>query len=197
MLKDFVTYLQVKPEIIHLPELSFFKKYMESMYARIPLKPDDDNMDSTPPPPGVDDEEEDITDPPPTLESEESDVELDTEGVIEPDNDTPHEAVDEDKEVSEEDLDKANDIRGEAMSAMSDGDLETAITKFTEAIQLNPGSAILYAKRANCYIKLKKPNMAIRDCTSAIKHNPDSAAGYKFRGRAHGCWDTGRKPLKI
>ena len=39
--------------------------------------------------------------------------------------------------------------------------------------------------RGNCYIKMKKPNACIRDCTRAIELNPDNAAAYKFRGRAN------------
>jgi len=32
---------------------------------------------------------------------------------------------------------------------------------------------------------MKKPNAGIRDCDTAIRINPDSAKGYKVRGRAH------------
>ena len=45
-------------------------------------------------------------------------------------------------------MDLANDKRGEAMRLMSDGDLEGAVAALTEAIQLNPCMAVLYAKRA-------------------------------------------------
>lgn len=34
-------------------------------------------------------------------------------------------------------------------------------------------------------LKLNKPNSAIRDCEMALTLNPDSAAAYKFRGRAN------------
>lgn len=50
--------------------------------------------------------------------------------------------------VTEEDSDTADGKRREAMMAMSDGELEKALTSFTEAIQLNPLMAALYAKRA-------------------------------------------------
>ena len=45
--------------------------------------------------------------------------------------------------------------------------------------------SLLYAKRGQCYLQLQKPNACIRDCTNALKINPDNAAAYKFRGRAH------------
>ena len=41
-----------------------------------------------------------------------------------------------------------------------------------------------FAKRAECYLKLKKPMAAIRDCDAALAINPDSAKGAKVRGMA-------------
>ena len=35
------------------------------------------------------------------------------------------------------------------------------------------------------FIKLQKPNAAIRDCDRAIEINPDSAQPYKWAGKAH------------
>ena len=49
------------------------------------------------------------------------------------------------------------------------------------------------------FIKLKKPNAAIRDCDEAVRINPDSAQGYKWRGRAHlllGHWEEAAKDLQ-
>merc|ERR1719412_815065 len=43
----------------------------------------------------------------------------------------------------------------------------------------------MFAKRGNCFLKLKKPKACIRDCDRAIQLNPDSAPALKFRGRAH------------
>ena len=50
------------------------------------------------------------------------------------------------------------------------------------------------------FIKLKKPNAAIRDCDVAVVINPDSAQGYKWRGRAHqllGHWEEAAKDLQM
>lgn len=48
-------------------------------------------------------------------------------------------------------------------------------------------------------MKLQKPNACIRDCSQALKLNPDSAAAYKFRGRAHrllGQWEEAAQDLR-
>ncbi|KAL4843076.1 hypothetical protein H8958_003554 [Nasalis larvatus] len=68
------------------------------------------------------------------------------------------------------------------------------------AIKLNPRLAILYAKRASVFIKLQKPNAAIRDCDRAIEINPDSAQPYKWRGKAHrllGHWEEAAHDLAL
>uniref|UniRef100_A0A7N5JPI0 Hsc70-interacting protein n=1 Tax=Ailuropoda melanoleuca TaxID=9646 RepID=A0A7N5JPI0_AILME len=70
----------------------------------------------------------------------------------------------------------------------------------TEAIKLNPHLAILYAKRASVFVKMQKPNAAIRDCDRAIQINPDSAQTYKWRGKAHrllGHWEEAAHDLAL
>lgn len=43
------------------------------------------------------------------------------------------------KESSEEDLDKADDLRRQAMDAFGQGEIDNAIDFYTKAIELNPG----------------------------------------------------------
>ena len=43
---------------------------------------------------------------------------------------------------------------------------------------------MLYAKRGEAYLKLKRPNAAIASADSALKMNPDSAKAFKVRGMA-------------
>ena len=85
-------------------------------------------------------------------------------------------------EVTEEMMDQANDKRGEAQAAMSDGDFARALDIFTEAILLNPTSASFYAKRASVFYKMKRAYACIHDCDKAISLNPDCAIAYKWRG---------------
>lgn len=80
-------------------------------------------------------------------EDPESELEIDREGCVEPDSDEPAPQGDENREVTEEEEEKANDKRGEASEAMSNGEYDKAIQLFTEAIQLNPHSVVLHAKR--------------------------------------------------
>ena len=59
-------------------------------------------------------------------------------------------------------------------------------------------SALLLAKRAECYLKLKQPNAAIRDADKALELNVDSAAAFKARGKAHrllGDWEKAAADL--
>ncbi|XP_009994649.1 PREDICTED: hsc70-interacting protein [Chaetura pelagica] len=136
----------------------------------------------------------------PEPESEESDLEIDNDGVIEPDSDDPQEMGDENVEVTEEMMDQANEKKTEAINALSEGELQKAVDLFTDAIKLNPCLAILYAKRASVFVKLQKPNAAIRDCDRAIKINPDSAQTYKWRGKAHrllGHWEEAAHDLAL
>ena len=44
--------------------------------------------------------------------------------------------------------DKARELRGQAMMASAEGEFQKAVELFTSAIQSNPKSALLYAKRA-------------------------------------------------
>ncbi|CAD7673129.1 unnamed protein product [Nyctereutes procyonoides] len=107
--------------------------------------------------------------------SEESDLEIDNESVIEPDTDAPQQMGDEHVEITKEMMDQANDKK--------------TIDLFTDAIKLNPRLAILYAKRASVFIKLQKPNAAIRD-----------SQPYKWQGKAHrllGHWKEAAHDLAL
>ncbi|XP_050038586.1 putative protein FAM10A4 [Dermacentor andersoni] len=202
-LEAFVEFCSTKPEILHKPELSFFKQYLESLGAKIPPAP----RSPSPPPKAKQPEEVNMEEPTPESEpepepvnpeSEESEVELDTSGVVEPDHDDPLSMGDCSVELTEERMEQSSEKRGQAMEAQSEGKLDESLKLWTEAIELNPSSAVLFAKRANVLLKLEKPNAAIRDANKALELNPDQALGYKIRGRAHrllGHWEEAAKDL--
>eukprot|EP00800_Vazella_pourtalesii_P019116 TRINITY_DN63_c0_g1_i1.p1 TRINITY_DN63_c0_g1~~TRINITY_DN63_c0_g1_i1.p1 ORF type:complete len:405 (-),score=118.64 TRINITY_DN63_c0_g1_i1:343-1557(-) len=204
LLRQFVQIVSAKPEMLHLPELSFFKDWLKSLGATMPEPEPEPKPESKPEPKPESTKEEGMDSsspkgatkepekPAPVSESSseleespESDLELDSTDLVPEDVIENQPMGDPEKEVSEEDIDRAGELRSEAMAKSSDGDIEGAVATFTEAIQLNPSSALLYAKRASLYVKLSRPNAAIKDTTEAIKLNPDSAQGYKWRGRAH------------
>jgi suppressor of tumorigenicity protein 13 len=199
LLKQFVDICKGRPELLHLPELVFFKEYVESLGGKIPPLPK-----AAPP-----EEKAEIPKPsesepkPATFEPEsesepESDLELDMTGVIAADDDPLLPMGDPNKDVTEEMIDQSDEKRSQAMTAVGEGNYEKALQFFTEAIELNPGSALLHAKRANVLLQLNKPNAAIRDCDKAISINADSAQPYKFRGRAHrllGHWEKAHNDL--
>ena len=173
------------PSVLHTEEMCFLREWVESMGGKIPPAAHKTKLEENTKEEKTDSKkaEENIkTDEP---SSEESDLEIDSEGVIEPDTDAPQEMRDENVEITEEMMDQANDKKVAAIAALNDGELQKAIDLFTDAIKLKPRLAILYAKRASVFIRLQKPNAAIRDCDRAIEINPDSAQPYKWRGKAH------------
>lgn len=199
MLREFVALCKKDPDILHQKELGFFKEWIESMGATVPppTEPDETPKQPKPEPKA---EKKPEPEPEPEPESEESDIELDNTGVIEDNDSELPEDGDDSKEVTEEMMDQADEKRSLAMAAFSEGNFDEALKLFTEAVKINPHSALLYAKRASIYIKQKKPNKAIHDCTKAIQLNPDSAQPYKWRGRAHqllGNWEQSYHDLTM
>uniref|UniRef100_A0A2K6SN60 Hsp70-interacting protein N-terminal domain-containing protein n=1 Tax=Saimiri boliviensis boliviensis TaxID=39432 RepID=A0A2K6SN60_SAIBB len=188
-LRAFVKMCKQDPSVLHTEEMRFLREWVESMGAKSEENTKEEKPDSKK-------VEEDLKADEPS--SEESDLEIDNEGVIEPDTDTPQEMGDKNTEITEEMIDQANDKKVSAIEALNDGELQKAIDLFTDAIKLNPRLAILYAKRATVFVKLQKPNAAIRDCDRAIEINPDSAQPYKWRGKAHrllGHWEEAAHDL--
>ncbi|KAM9843177.1 hsc70-interacting protein isoform 2-T2 [Aulostomus maculatus] len=200
-LKGFIQMCQSNPSILHLPEMGFFRTWLQSMGATIPplSRTADSCQGGCPCGPSPTSSSPPEPESPALSESDESEIEIDQEGVIEPDNVEPQEMGQFDNvEVTEDMMDQANEKKIEAINALGEGDLQKALDLFTEAIRLNPCVAIMYAKRASVYIQMQKPNAAIQDCDRAISINPDSAQPYKWRGKAHrllGHWEEAARDL--
>ncbi|CAI0541268.1 unnamed protein product [Linum tenue] len=202
-LKNFVELCKSNPSVLTDPTLSFFRDYLESLgsfHFVCDLQKNNVDEDSDE---EIPEKESPSVEKPEEEEEEdeiiESDVELEGE-TVEPDNDPPQKMGDSSVEVTEENRDASQEAKAKAMEAISEGKLEDAIEHLTEAILLNPLSAIMYGTRATVYIKMKKPNAAIRDANAALKINPDSAKGYKARGMACsllGKWEEAAKDLHV
>ncbi|CAL4081676.1 unnamed protein product, partial [Meganyctiphanes norvegica] len=132
--------------------------------------------------------------------SKENEVKLKNCSIFEVENEAALEYGDLNKQPTDEEMDHANEKRSEAMTAMSEGDLQKAINLLTEAIKLYPTSVILYANRGNILLKQKQVRACIKDCDIAFKLNFDEASSYKFGGRAHtllGHWMEAEKDLRL
>uniref|UniRef100_A0A2I3GKU6 Hsp70-interacting protein N-terminal domain-containing protein n=1 Tax=Nomascus leucogenys TaxID=61853 RepID=A0A2I3GKU6_NOMLE len=192
-LRAFVKMCKQDPSVLHTEEMRFLREWVESMGGKVPpatqkAKSEENTKEEKPDTKKV---EEDLKADEPS--SEESDLEIDKKGAIEPDTDAPQEMGDENAEITEEMMDQANDKKVAPIEALNDGELQKAIDLFTDAIKLNRRLAILYAKRASVFVKLQKPNAAIRDCDRAIEINPDSAQPYKLLGH----WEEAAHDLAL
>ena len=59
--------------------------------------------------------------------------------ISEPDSDEPQAMGDSDKDVTEEDIEKSDEKKREAIEAFGEGDYVKTVALYTEAILLNPG----------------------------------------------------------
>ncbi|KAL4196777.1 hypothetical protein AMTRI_Chr04g247920 [Amborella trichopoda] len=218
-LKLFIEQCRSNPTMLRDPSLGFFRDYLERLGAKLPASvyrsgetpstgdvrsntSEENDYDL----PYLEEEIGDLKNSTKQTEKDdledvtvESDVALDDETVA-PDNDPPQKMGDPSVEVTDEMLDAAQMAKAKAMAAVSEGNLNEAIEHMTEAIISNPNSAILYATRASIFVKMKKPNAAIRDADAALKINPDFAKGFKSRGMAKamlGQWEDAAKDLHV
>jgi suppressor of tumorigenicity protein 13 len=85
---------------------------------------------------------------------------------------------------SGDDTDKAGDLKMQASDKKSENKWDEALELYTAAVLCAEPSSLLYANRAFCLLQLERPRAAERDCTEALKQNPDSAKALRIRGKA-------------
>ncbi len=61
-----------------------------------------------------------------------------------------------------------------------DGYISVHYSRYTGAIVIGNPSALLYTRRAELLLKLKRPVAAIKDCDAALKLNPDSGKNLRI-----------------
>lgn len=211
-LKEFIHLLKNKPELLQDASLAFFRDYLLEMGANIPVVVEEDMPDleeETPsssktahPQPEAKQQEEEVVEEEEEEEKEEEEEEEKEEvdpDVIPPEQDPPQ-PMGSEFEVTDELRERGQELRQEANELVANGDLAGAVEKLTEAItKCNPSSAPLHAARGQLYLKLKKPMSAIRDGEAAIRINPDSATGYRVRGKGRaliGEWEAATVDLR-
>ena len=69
----------------------------------------------------------------------------------------------------------AKKMMAEANTEYKARKLESALEKYTKAIELDPKEVMYPANRANIYLKMKKWKEAKDDCTDALKINSNYA----------------------
>ncbi|XP_058223489.1 protein SGT1 homolog B [Rhododendron vialii] len=78
----------------------------------------------------------------------------------------------------------APDLANQAREAFVDDDFRSAVDLYTQAIDLNPKSADLYAERAQANIKLNNFTEAVADANKSIEIDPSMAKAYLRKGIA-------------
>ncbi|KAG6555816.1 hypothetical protein Mapa_002456 [Marchantia paleacea] len=78
----------------------------------------------------------------------------------------------------------AEELGRKADKAFVDEEYETSVQLYSDAIQLNPCDAVLFASRAQAYLKLELYTDAIADTNKAIDLNPDLTRAYFRKGVA-------------
>uniref|UniRef100_A0A6B2L6Q3 Hsp70-interacting protein N-terminal domain-containing protein n=1 Tax=Arcella intermedia TaxID=1963864 RepID=A0A6B2L6Q3_9EUKA len=181
---------------MHLPELSFFKSYLESMHATIPAAKADEEKPKEEHP--HEHAHEHAQEPAHQHahdhahehehgheEHEEEEMHVDDPLLMTPDHDFESVQMgDASKEVTEDEDGDSFSLMAQGRKLARDGKHEEAVKKLTEAILMNPKGSALFATRAESFFELKRPNAAIHDANRALELNPDSGKALKIRGKA-------------
>jgi suppressor of tumorigenicity protein 13 len=99
---------------------------------------------------------------------------------------------------SDADEERAMEVKAAAQELASEGNVEAALEKLSEALRLTPGKAMYWALRSSYFLQLKKPVAAIEDATRALSINSENARALRVRGTANrhlGRWEESARDL--
>jgi len=210
LLKAFVAGCKSNPSLLHQPELDFFKDYLESLGGTVPppAAPKAEESSSghghshggghghshdgeechghgQPEPAVVEEEEEEEDFDTPTPEVEHTKLEIPGTEGLEAEDTSSLEMGDGKAAPSDDDAGAASEHASKGREALSNRDFPAAIAAFSDAIKLDATGTRAFALRAKAHIKSKQPHAAIKDSDAVLERNPDSAAGFKWRGKAN------------
>lgn len=90
----------------------------------------------------------------------------------------------ESKEVDAATKQKADELKVEGNRAMAAKNFDEAISKYTQAIELDPSNVVYLSNRAAAYSSSSQHEKAVKDAELAIKINPDFSKSYSRLGLA-------------
>ncbi|KAI9499063.1 hypothetical protein BDB00DRAFT_798154 [Zychaea mexicana] len=90
-------------------------------------------------------------------------------------------------EISEEDKQKAEELKAAGNRKVSERNYPEAIKLYTEAIAINGSQAVYYANRAAAYSQQSDYDKAVSDATKAIEIDSKYSKGYSRLGHALFC----------
>jgi suppressor of tumorigenicity protein 13 len=107
-------------------------------------------------------------------------------GRIEPeDQEAPPLGLQATRAASEADEDHVQILRHKAHEAAERGDLARALALLSEAVTVGTDLSLMYTRRAEVLLKLRRPIAAVRDADEALKVNPNLGRAYRVRGLAY------------
>ncbi|XXG48655.1 hypothetical protein AAC387_Pa02g3040 [Persea americana] len=107
-------------------------------------------------------------------------------------DDKPTEPTEEQEQLQQKALDKANDLKAEGNKLFVDGKYEDALLQYALALQIGPEMptcsefrSMCHANSAACYSKLGRYDDAIKECTKALELNPTYMKALVRRAEVH------------
>eukprot|EP00435_Cladocopium_sp_Y103_P036934 s1998_g9.t1 len=88
-------------------------------------------------------------------------------------------------ELTEEEQEEQTLLLEDAVDLSEAGDLPGALKKLTAAICKGRASCLMYCRRAEVLLRLKRPHASVHDCAAGLALKSDSAKAFKIRARAH------------
>lgn len=196
-LKQFVDLCKKDPSVLLKPELEFFKTFIESFggkiqdgkkqYEKIPSDASteqNENDDSDDSESEVESESDVKGESKPESESE-NEVEEDPEKMEEETEELPPLAPEGEVTLEDDKIEEISKLKEEIATLLEEKKYKEVLENYNKILSHGNPSAMLYTKRASVLLKLSRPKACIRDCTEALKLNPDSANAFKIRGQAY------------